>query len=114
MHLLLVEDEPSLLHLLGQNLIRSGHTVESVSSAGAAKAMIASPFDAAIIDWTLPDGSGLEIGLALLERHLKIYVVFISGYPLGPGVVPASLSARVRILQKPFLPRALAEILKAL
>ena len=125
MHLLLVDDEPSLLHLLGQHLVRQGHTVESAASVAGARVLIpasslnaavfdAAVFDAAVIDWTLPDGTGLDIGCALLEGHPNIHVVFTSGYPLDIAVVPADLRARVHVLQKPFLPRALAEILKSL
>lgn len=114
MHLFLVDDETSLLSLLGQHLVRQGHTVESAASAAEARALLPLAFDAAIIDWTLPDGRGLDIGLALLEQHDEIKVVFTSGYPLDISAVPTDFKARVRLLQKPFLPRVLAEILNSL
>ncbi len=114
MHLLLVDDETSLLALLGQHLIRKGHTVESAASVGEAQPLFAHSFDAAILDWTLPDGSGLDIGLRLLKEDDEIQVVFTSGYPLDPAHVPEDFRSRVRMIQKPFLPRALAEILESL
>lgn len=116
MHLLLVDDEASLLQLLGQHLTRQGHSVESASSVAEARPLLDRSFDAAIIDWSLPDGNGLDIGRALLEpnRPNKPNVIFTSGYPLDDDLVPAHFRSRVRFLQKPFLPRALAEILNSL
>ena len=114
MDLLLVDDEPSLLQLLGQHLVRQGHTVQSAANVAEAKAIAAaSSFDLALIDWSLPDGTGLDIGVDLLEKDKDVRVVFASGYPLDPAVVPLDLRQRVRVLQKPFLPRALAELLKS-
>lgn len=114
MTLLLVDDEASLLQLLGQHLTRRGHTVESAATVAAAKALMTASFDAAIVDWTLPDGSGLDLGRTLLNHDSRIRVIFTSGYPLDIDLVPSELRPRVRVLQKPFLPRELADILSSL
>lgn len=114
MRLLLVDDEQSLLQLLGQRLVRLGHVVALAANVAQAQAVLAGPYDAAIIDWTLPDGSGLDIGRALLENDNQVVVIFTSGYPLDAEVVRKDLRGRVRFLQKPFLPRALSEILSTL
>jgi DNA-binding response OmpR family regulator len=113
MRVLLVDDEPSLLQLLGKNLARQGHSVESAPNAAHARAIITSriPFDFALIDWTLPDGSGLDVARQLLERDSRVRVVFTSGYPLDMSLIPAKLRDRMRVLQKPFLPRALGEMM---
>ena len=114
MNLLVVDDEASLLQLLGQYLTRQGHTVEPSATVAGVRALMAHSFDVAVIDWILPDGSGLDLGRELLDHDPTIRVVFTSGYPLDASDVPEGLRDRVRVLQKPFLPRALAEILNNL
>ena len=114
MNLLVVDDEPSLLRLLEHHLTRQGHSVSTAASVAAAQCVLANQYDVAVIDWTLPDGNGLEIGRELLDRHPAIRVVFASGYPLDATIVPAELRPRIRFLQKPFLPRALADLLASL
>ena len=115
MQLFLVDDEPSLLQLLGQYLTRQGHTVETAATVAQAKERLSRQprpaFDYAVVDWTLPDGTGLEVGLDLLRGDEKLRLIFASGYPLDLSVVPDNFRERVRILQKPFLPRALVELL---
>ena len=114
MRLLLVDDEPSLLSLLGQHLLRHGHSVEQAASVAEARLHLQTDFHVAIVDWTLLDGTGLDVALPLLASHDMLHVIFTSGYPLDASVVPAEYRARVHILQKPFLPRALAQILNTL
>lgn len=113
MKLLLVDDEVSLLHLLGQFLSRQGHIVET--AATGAEALVAgnagSGFDAAIIDLSLPDSNGVEVATALLHSSPDLRVVLTSGYLLEIELVPPVLRPRVQLLQKPFLPRTLAQVL---
>lgn len=113
MNLLLVDDEDSLRHLLAQYLVNQGHAVEQAAGAAHARAAMSKPevFDFALIDWSLLDGSGLDVARELLEKDPKLRVIFTSGYPLDVTLIPMHLRNRVRILQKPFLPRDLAEIL---
>jgi DNA-binding response OmpR family regulator len=114
MHVLVVDDEASLLQLLGQHLVRQGHTVDTGASVAAALALIARPgtvYDCALIDWTLPDGNGLDVAREILAVDGSVRVVFTSGYPIDAASLPVEVRSRVRILQKPFLPRALSELL---
>jgi two-component system OmpR family response regulator len=115
MKILVVDDEVSLLHLLGQHLVRQGHTVETAASVTEAGKLIgrtpAPAYDFALVDWTLPDGTGLDVARDLMERDPRVRVLFTSGYPLDALAVPAQFRNRVRVLQKPFLPRMLGEIL---
>ena len=115
MNVLLVEDEHSLLQLLGQHLVRRGFVVHPAANASEARSLLKQQprplFDFALIDWTLPDGNGLDLGIELLRLVPGVRVIFTSGYPLDTGLLPDELRARVRFLQKPFLPRALGEIL---
>jgi len=68
------------------------------------------PIDAAVIDLSLPDGSGEDVARALLAFDPAIRIIMATGYAYEP---PTALRGRVAILQKPFLPRALLNVLVA-
>lgn len=108
MRILLVDDEPSLLSLLSQYLTRQGYDVKTAATREAAVSLLASDgfeIDAAIIDLTLPDGSGEEVAKHCATSHPAAKIVIATGFhyeaPVGTWTV----------LQKPFPPRALLNIL---
>jgi two-component system, OmpR family, response regulator len=60
MRILLLEDDPILGEALRDFLRTDGHVVELCSRLSQARAAFAhQPYDALVIDWQLPDGSGL-------------------------------------------------------
>ncbi|MBI5719444.1 MAG: response regulator transcription factor [Burkholderiales bacterium] len=60
MRLLLLEDDALLGEGLRDFLRAEGHVVEWCTSLSAAQALQDEPFDALLVDWQLPDGSGVE------------------------------------------------------
>jgi two-component system phosphate regulon response regulator PhoB len=65
--ILVVEDEQSIRDMLAFNLGRAGFAVERAADGREARAAIADGFpDIVLMDWMLPDVSGLE-----LTRQLK-------------------------------------------
>jgi two-component system, OmpR family, response regulator len=60
MRLLLLEDDATLGEGLRDWLRAEGHRVDWVSSLAQARALQAEPYDAWLVDWQLPDGSGVE------------------------------------------------------
>jgi two-component system phosphate regulon response regulator PhoB len=65
--ILVVEDEQAIREMLAFNLRRSGYAVVEAADGRAARAAIADGFpDLVLMDWMLPDVSGLE-----LTRQLK-------------------------------------------
>jgi two-component system OmpR family response regulator len=60
MRLLLLEDDPLLGEGLRDYLRAEGHVVEWCSSIGQADALREEPIDLLLIDWQLPDGSGVQ------------------------------------------------------
>lgn len=113
MRLLLVEDDD----LLGEGLVAflrsEGHVVEWTRSVTAADAHLGEAFDAWLVDWQLPDGSGLDW---LRQRRAR-----------GDNTSALMLTARDRLgdrlkgldagaddyLVKPFAPEELAARLRA-
>jgi DNA-binding NtrC family response regulator len=104
--LLLVDDETALVDLLKKYLERCGLQVESCTDPRAAlQLMQADPgsFSLLITDLTLPGMSGEELAERIRAIRPDLPVIVTSGYPYEPR------AQRVEFLQKPFLPRMLAE-----
>ena len=60
MRLLLIEDDPILGEGLRDFLRADGHRVDWCAHLAATEALRGEPYDALLVDWQLPDGSGLE------------------------------------------------------
>jgi DNA-binding response OmpR family regulator len=73
--LLVVEDHPPLATVVAIGLRRSGHAVLRVGSVERARASDHN-FDCAVIDFDLPDGSGVELARELLDSGQTRAVVF--------------------------------------
>lgn len=62
MRLLIVEDEAELASALARGLRRQGHAVDTAPTAIDAEIKLASAgYDLVLLDWNLPDGSGIDI-----------------------------------------------------
>ena len=60
MRLLLVEDDTTLGDAVREYLAGQGHVVDWAQSVADARGAAFEPFDAILLDWRLPDGSGVE------------------------------------------------------
>ncbi len=60
MRLLLVEDDRTLGDAVRAHLESEGHIVDWVITAAQARAAAGDEFDAILLDWQLPDGSGVQ------------------------------------------------------
>lgn len=101
---LIVDDEPTLLELLGRYLERRGHSVSTASTAEEALERVrARDLDLVIADLTLPGADGEELIEALRQTNPELAGIVASGYPHVPRL------AGVSFLQKPFLPQMLAD-----
>lgn len=106
MNILLVEDDPAALKTFSQALALSfpTFTVEKVTSAEEAEALIDQGFEPALVitDVRLPGRSGLELLFRLQERSPKVRFILISGYA-PPELGRYAEGDRVlRFLAKPF------------
>jgi len=112
--ILLIEDEAPLLALLGRYLERTGYEVAPCATAEAAWSAFEADtesFTAVVADQTLPDGDGYGLVRRMLERNPGLYVVVSTGYPFDLATLNLEDPARGAFLQKPFLPKALGEVL---
>lgn len=67
----MVEDEPDLADAVARGLRRDGHAVDVALTATDADIKLRSAgYDLAVLDWRLPDGSGLELCRGLVSGEL--------------------------------------------
>jgi CheY-like chemotaxis protein len=80
--ILIVDDEPEVVSFLEELLQEQGYAVESAGdAAGALDLVRAVIFDAAILDFNLPDMDGVMLHRRIrqMDRELAGNTVFISG-----------------------------------
>ena len=109
--ILLVDDEPSLLKMMGVYLARLGYAVITSSSTDEAWAQVEaapSDFAIAILDATMPGMSMVALALNMLQANPLLRVIVASGYPMDMTAVQAAGPGRVTFLHKPFSPEMLA------
>ena len=112
--ILVVDDEPSIRHLLQTFLERHGHQVAVAQSREEALVRLdLDDFHLVIADRMLPDGDGVEVAKAARLAHPRACVLLITG-----NASAASADALVGVaddyLEKPFFPGALYQRLTEL
>jgi DNA-binding NtrC family response regulator len=115
--ILLVEDEPPLLQLIEKYLQRLGFEVEThLKSFDALRRFEAAPdrYGLVIADLGMPDMPGDTLLTRMLEIRPELRVLVCSGSPFFIENLPASLQRQVAFLQKPFVPKMLAEAVQRL
>jgi len=109
--ILLVDDEPSLLKMMGVYLGRLGYSVTLANSTEKAWAEVeAAPsgYAIAVLDGSMPGLSMEDLALKMLRANPSLCVVAASGYSMDTTAVEAAAPGRVAVLQKPFAPEMLA------
>jgi DNA-binding NtrC family response regulator len=109
--ILLVDDEPSLLKMMGVYLGRLGYSVTLANSTEEAWAEVeAAPsgYAIAVLDGSMPGLSMEDLALKMLRANPSLCVVAVSGYSVDTTAIEAAAPGRVTVLQKPFPPEMLA------
>lgn len=74
MRLLVVEDEPDLADVIARGLRRDGHAVDVALRHGDADVKLRSAgYDLVVLDWNLPDGSGLDLCRSVVSGELPTF-----------------------------------------
>jgi len=111
LHILIVDDEPSLLKMMSLYLRRLGYSVTTLERAEQAAALTDTElqsFAIAVLDATL-DGIGMEqLALQMLRANTALRVLAASGYPVDVSTLEAAAPGRVAFLHKPFTAEMLA------
>jgi CheY-like chemotaxis protein len=111
LRVLLVEDDAQARELYRDILHTAGFVPVEAGNAGDALDLLARErFDAAVVDYSLPDMDGLSLARRMADAHPEVAIVFASGY--GSLVAGASDLA-ARVLTKPFTDLQLKQALLA-
>ncbi len=83
-NVLVVEDEDHLAKIAARLLKSAGYRVTLATSVAEARKIFdaaSCDFDVLLADVVLGDGNGVDLALALQEKHPDLRVLFVSGYP---------------------------------
>lgn len=115
MRILIVEDEPAMARLLARVLRDEGYVVESADDGATGFAFAAGEaFDAIVLDWMLPDRSGIQIVRGLRAAGVATPVLMLTARDQVEDQVEGLDSGADDYLSKPFALAALLARLRAL
>lgn len=113
MRLLLLEDDCLLGEGLRDYLRAEGHVVDWCQTIAQADAIAIEPFDALLLDWQLPDGSGLAWLRARRARGVKTPTIMLTARDLLDDRIEGLDAGADDYLVKPFAPEELAARVRA-
>jgi two-component system phosphate regulon response regulator PhoB len=113
---LVVEDERPIREMLMFNLGRAGYDVQPAATGSEARAAIADDFpDVVLMDWMLPDISGLELTRQLKRdpQTREIPIIMVTARVTEDDRVTGLDGGADDYISKPFSPRELAARIRA-
>ena len=111
---IVVDDEPLVLDVISMLLRKRGYSVKGFDDPKSALDELRTQpnnYDLAIVDFSMPEMSGVDLALAMRVIHPDLPIVLASGFDLADSQVPPDLR-NVGILRKPFAAHQLASIVK--
>lgn len=101
---LLVDDNRDLLHFLERLMADAGWTLLTAESATEARRLVDTHKpNAALLDYMLPDGNGVELGVEFLHAVPQMLVIVMTGTILPPEEEALCEEHNFPVLRKPFL-----------
>ena len=101
--ILVVDDEASVGYSFRRLLADDGHAVAVAPTGAEAMSMLeAEPFDLAILDVRLPDGSGLELLRWIMARDARAMVLIITAFSTTETAIEAIRQGAYDYILKPF------------
>jgi two-component system phosphate regulon response regulator PhoB len=114
--ILVVEDEPQVQELVAINLEHAGHRVRRAATASEAESSIREELpDVLILDWMLPDESGISLTRRLREndRTRSLPILMLTARAMEQDKISGLEAGADDYLTKPFSPKELAARIKA-
>lgn len=101
---LLVDDNRDLLHFLERLMAEAGWKLLTAESASEARKIAAEHRpNAALLDYMLPDGNGVELGMQLRQSVPRMQAIIMTGSILPAEEEAACEEYDFPVLRKPFL-----------
>jgi CheY-like chemotaxis protein len=111
---LVVDDNPDVLSLLRRLLAGEGWRLLVAASAGEARKLAAGERpDVALLDYVLPDGNGVDLGVEIARVAPGTCVLLMTGTLLEPEEEDLCEELDFSILRKPFLAVELMDHIRA-
>lgn len=112
---LIVEDDESIMFVLGEYLSGLGYRVlKAINGEQAFEILATKPhLDLMVTDYRLPGGiSGVQIAEPAIKLRPELKVIFISGYPQEIRETDSPITRKAPIMGKPFDLDKLKEIIQ--
>jgi two-component system OmpR family response regulator len=113
MRLLLIEDDPTLGEGLRDFLRADGHRVDWCTRLAETRALRDEPYDALLVDWQLPDGSGVDWLSARRTQGDSTPALVLTARDRLSDRISGLDAGADDYLVKPFAPEELAARLRA-
>ncbi len=111
--ILIVDDEPSNRNILGQELTHQGYSVAAAKDGREAlKKIESSRPDLIILDYMMPEMSGLEVLKEIRKRENDTPVVMITAYGTMERAVEAMKQGAYDFITRPFEPDHVALVVR--
>jgi DNA-binding NtrC family response regulator len=102
-HVLIVDDDPSILEVLDARLCAAGFVVHEAGDGPAALQILKShQIDILVSDMKMPEMSGMELLAQARITHPRLPVIFLTAYGTIPDAVHAVKAGAIDYLTKPF------------
>jgi DNA-binding NtrC family response regulator len=110
---LVVDDDEAVCRIVDRMLSGDAYEVRASNSVAAALKLIEQEsFDVYVLDYKLPDGSGLDVAGRIREKRGSASIILMSGYDPSAVALRAGQLQITEFLQKPFSRETLCEAVK--
>src|SRR6478736_58859 len=110
---LVVADDNAVCRIVQRMLSDEQYQVQtSQSVAGAFQAIEQRSFDAYVLDYKLPDGSGLDVAERIRSKESEVPIILMSGYEASAVALRAEKFRIFDFLQKPFSREIICDAVK--
>lgn len=106
--ILLIEDEDSIRHLISYDLKNAGHEIVGCADGETArKTGLNEAFDLMLVDWMLPEISGIELVRMFRGRGIDSVMIMLTAKDEEEDILEAFEAGVDDYITKPFSPREL-------
>jgi two-component system response regulator HydG len=110
---LVVDDDIAVCRIVHRMLFGEKYEVRAANSvADALKVIEQEAFDVYVLDYKLPDGSGLDVAARIRAKWGAAPIILISGYDPSAVALRAEQLHITEFLQKPFSRETICEVVK--
>jgi DNA-binding NtrC family response regulator len=112
-HVLVVDDDIAVCRIVHRMLSGEKYEVRASSSVTNALNVIEQEsFDAYVLDYKLPDGSGLVVAARIRAKWGSVPIILMSGYDPSAIALRAQQLRVTEFLQKPFSRETICEVVQ--